>query len=276
MLDNFIYENHRGQRFVGLENNVYMNYSDLRDFSWSYDTINNRISRFYKGITDRKIPLIVHCDSEEKAIEVKNKLYEIAEVDIEAMRAGKIYIGDYYISGFITANAKSNFLISKNLCQFNLTLTSDNPMWYREEKHIFVAGGQSELNADNGTDYPYDYAYDYALSQNGKRINCDSVNGGAFKMVFYGAAENPSITIGGHVYKINGSIRSGEKLIVDSLAKTITLTTATGSTVNWFDKRNRDSYIFEPIASGLNTVTWNGLFGFDLTVIEQRSEPKWT
>ena len=46
MLENFVYENHLGQRFVGLENGVYLNENELRDYAWEYDVINNRISRF--------------------------------------------------------------------------------------------------------------------------------------------------------------------------------------------------------------------------------------
>ena len=49
-----------------------------------------------------------------------------------------------------------------------------------------------------------------------------------------------------------------------------------GYTINWFDKRGRDNYIFEAIPTGINAVTWNGTFDFDLTIIEKRSEPKWT
>ncbi len=127
-----------------------------------------------------------------------------------------------------------------------------------------------------GTDYPYDYAYDYALSLKGRQIMCDAVGSSAFRLLIYGEAVNPSVVINGHVYAVNGTVRRGETLLIDSMNKTITLTTAAGGKINWFDKRGRESYIFRPIAPGQNTVTWLGAFGFDLTVIEKRSEPKWT
>lgn len=275
MLDNFIFENHIGKRFVGLENNVYLNYNDLRDYSWSYDTINNRISRFYKGIKSRKIPLIVYCNSDEEAIEVKNRIHELAEADVEAMKEGKIYIGDYYTKGYITASSKGDYLISKRLCRLDLTLTSENPDWYKETQHAFLIGSEGSTGRGN-YDYPYDYKYDYAVKQDGRQIVCDSIIENAFKLLIFGEAENPTIKIGSHTYKINGTVKDGETLLIDSLAKTITLTSSTGTNVNWFDKRNRDSYIFEPIPAGQNAVSWNGLFSFYLTVIEKRSEPKWT
>ena len=276
MLDKFIYEDHLGRQFDGLKNGVYLNYNELRDYEWSYETINNRISRFYRSITPRKIPIVVCCGSDEEAVAVKNRLLELAETDIEARLPGKVRLGEYYTNGYITGSKKSNFLINKRLCNIELTLTSDDPAWYREQNHVFVTNDGGTSSLDGGTDHPYDYPYDYAVSLMGRTITCDTVGSNAFRLLIYGEALNPSITIGGHTYAINGTIGKGETLLIDSLAKTITLTTATGSKVNWFDKRNRDSYIFEPIKSGQNAVTYSGTFGFDLTIIEKRSEPRWT
>ncbi len=276
MLENFIFENHLGQRFDGLSNGVYMNYSELRDYAWSYDTINNRISRMYMETKDRKIPLVVSCNSEAEAFAVMNRLHELAEADIEAVLPGKVYVGDFYTNGYITGSTKSDYLINKRLCYIELTLTSDDPAWFREQDHTFLLDSGGSIGIGGGADYPYDYAYDYALPMNGQKIVCGTVGSNAFRLLIYGEAVNPTVVIGGHVYAINGTIGKGETLLIDSLNKTITLTTATGRKTNWFDKRGRDDYIFEPIPAGQNTVTWNGLFGFDLTVIEKRREPRWT
>lgn len=275
MLEKFIFENHLGQRLEGLPNGVYLNYNDLRDYSWKYDTINNRISRFYMGTKNRKIPLVVKCDSDEEAVAVMNRLHELAEADIEAKIPGKIFVGDYYTSGYITASTKSNYLITKRLCNITLTLTSDDPAWYREQVYSFVPGSGTATAIGGGTDYPYDYPYDFALSLNGRKIVCDSIGRSAFKLLIYGEVTNPAIVIGGHAYSVTGVVRAGESLLIDSLNKTITLTTAAGNKVNWFDKRVRENYIFEPLPAGQSAVSWLGTFGFDLTVIEKRSEPKW-
>ncbi len=272
MLDKFIYENHLGQRFEGLPNGVYLNHSDMRDYSWSYDTINNRISRFYRGVTKRTIPLVVYCNSDAEAIAVKNRLHELAEADIVAKIPGKIFAGDYYTSGYITASVKSNYLIRKKYCKIELTFTSDDPTWYRERTYSFFP---TSNEFSGGVDYPHDYPYDYAVSLNGRKIVSDSVGTSAFRLLIYGEVTNPTIKINGHNYMVMGTIGKGETLLVDSLTKTITLT-ALGKKTNWFDKRSRDEYIFEPLPAGQSTVTWSGSFGFDLTVIEKRSEPKWT
>ena len=278
MLENFIFENHLGQRFEGLANGVYLNSNDLRNYNWSYDTINSRISRFYQKTTNRTLPLTVICKTDEEAVKVKNLLMEIAEIDIEAMLPGKIIIGDYFTNGYITASVKSNYMIKKRFCRIVLTLTSEDPCWYRKELYSLFADGESGSGSsvEVAKDYPRGYPWDYAAPQSTNRIICDSVRNNAFTMKIYGESTNPSVTIGGHVYAVNGTVKAGETLLIDSLTKTITLTKATGEKENWFDLRNRDSYIFEPIPPGQHMVVKNGYFGVDLTVIEKRSEPKWT
>ena len=273
-IDEFIFENHLGQRFEGLPHRVYLNQNDLRDYSWSFDTINNRISRFYMGTKNRKIPLVVYCKSGDEAVAVMNRLHELAEADIVAKKPGKIFAGDYYTSGYITASVKSNYLIRRKYCKIELTLTSDDPAWYLEHTHAFFPGTESGFVG--GFDYPFDYRHDYALSMNGRKIVCNSVGSSAFRLMIYGEATNPAVVINGHTYTVNGTIAKGETLLIDSLNKTITLTTASGKKINWFDKRGREEYIFEPLPAGQSTITWSGAFGFDLTVVEKRSEPKWT
>lgn len=275
MLENFIFENHLGQRLVGLENGIFLNSNDLRDYAWSYDTINGRISRFYKSTKNRKIPLMVHCDSDKKAVELKNRITELAEKDIEAMLPGKIYIGEYYLCGFVTESKKTDYNLKKNLCGIELTFTSEDDSWYLMKKHTFVTNSD-EVAVSGALDYPFDYSYDYSLRTNGRNIVCSDIGKSYFRLLIYGEAVNPTVIIGGHSYTVNGTVTKGQTLLVDSLAKTITLTTAYGTQINWFDKRSRENYIFEPIPAGINTVSRLGSFGFDLTVIEKRSEPKWT
>lgn len=275
MLENFIYENHLGQRFEGLVNGVYLNSNDLRDYRWKYDLINSRISRFYRDTTNRKLPLTVICKTDAEAVKVKNRLLEIAEIDIEAMLPGKIIIGDYYTHGYITASVKSNYMIKKRYCKIELTLTSEDPSWYREETCIFRT--ESPDSSDTATaDYPFDYKWDYSAILATNQIACNSISDNAFILKIYGEITNPTVTIGTHLYAVNGTVKAGESLLLNSLTKTITLTKATGEKENWFDMRNRNSYIFEPIPPGLHTVTRNGSFVVELTIIEKRSEPKWT
>lgn len=270
--DRFVYENHLGQRFE--EDCVYLNYSDLRDYSWDYDTMNGRISRFYRSIKNRKLPLVIVGKTGDEATEIKNRLFEIAEADIMANIPGKVFSGEYYTRGFITASAKSKYLINRRFGKIDLTLTSEDTAWYRERLFRFMP--TISANVGEGFGYPYGYPYDYATkAKNAQNVEFNSVAGNEFRLTVYGSVSNPSIKIGGHEYSISGTVGVGETLLIDSLAKKIILTSQTGQKHNLFDKRNRDSYIFKPIPAGYQTISWDGSFGFDLIAIEKRSEPRW-
>ena len=278
MLENFIFENHLGMRFEGLPNGVYLKANELRNYAWDYEAINNRISRFFHSINQRKLPLARCCASKEEADEVKNRLLDVAEADIVAVLPGRIYVGDYYTTGYITESKKSNYRITGRYCNVDLVLTSEKRTWNRETLYVF--NGKTMTGPDGGTavaglDYPYDYAYDYTTATVTRQIASDSVRSSNFRILIYGEATDPAIMINGHVYRVYGRIKPGETLLIDSLNKTIVLTTATGSKVNWFANRDRQSYIFEPIPAGMSSLLYNGEFKFDLTVIEERSEPKW-
>lgn len=275
MLENFIYENHLGQRFVGLEYGAYLNENELRDYSWEYDVINNRISRFYRSVSSRKLPLVICCSTTEEANRARNRLLELAEADIAAMLPGKIFVGEHYTTGFITESKKSDYRVHGRFSNADLVLTSQDPTWSRETVHVFGSADEGASASRSGFDFPFDYAYDYSVSTISRQVVCDTIKSSKFKLKIYGETTNPAVMINGHAYKVNGMVRAGESLLIDSLNKTIILTTASGSKVNWFANRDRHDYIFEPIPPGVNNVLYNGAFKFDLTIIEERSEPRW-
>ena len=131
-------------------------------------------------------------------------------------------------------------------------------------------------------DYAYDYEYDYYVSSSDTSVETSVLTPSNIKLTIYGAATNPAITIGGNVYQVNTTVPSGGYLTVDGREKTIVLTLANGTTQNAFADGVRGtgagggSYIFEPIKSGLQSVSWDGSFGFDLGWYEEEGEPPWS
>ena len=218
MLEKIIYKNHMNEVINFGQSGIFANSNDLRNFSWSYTSKNNRISEFKRGIVTKTIPVIIQCDSEEEGIKVKNRLFECAEKDVLTMQYGRIIIGDYYLQCYVT---------------------------------------------------------DYTTNLLGKSLNNTDFIETNFRMVIYGACENPEVIIAGHKYQVNVSIAENEYLTIDSVEKTIVLTHTDGTRENCFNSRNRDSYIFEKIPSGVSGVS-SGHFKFDVTLLEERSEPRWT
>lgn len=94
-------------------------------------------------------------------------------------------------------------------------------------------------------------------------------------ITIYDAAINPSITIGGKIYAMNATISAGQRIIIDQVRRTIVSMAADGSVTNLFDYRDKTNDIFAYIAPGTQTVIYTGDFTFDISVIQQRSEPSW-
>ena len=84
------------------------------------------------------------------------------------------------------------------------------------------------------------------------------------------------MSIGGIVRQAYITLEAGQHLFIDSRDKTVKRVFSDGAVLNEFDNRRRGrKSVFEPIAPGMNAVTWNNAFGFDLTLFIERSEPKW-
>ena len=273
MIEKVVYTNHLGEsvRMDG-SSGIFCNAGDLRDFAYSVTTKNNRISGFSKGIVKKTLPVVIACTDAQGTV-VRNRLFEVMEKDVLTGNHGRIVIGDYYLRCFITGSAKTDYFYHKGYIKLSLSVTTDLPEWIRETVFTFGYGkGPPGKNLDFDRDFPSDY-----LSNLAGRSLCNMgfmpVN---FRMVIYGAAKTPALTVGGHLYQVDASLQRNEYLTVDSVNRTIVLTHIDGSTENLFNRRKRESYIFEKIPSGISLVSLDGCQKADITLLEERSEPEWT
>lgn len=276
MLEDVIYKNHLNEVVkLNGESGIFCNSNDLRDFSYSITKKNDRISSFSKGVVKKSLPIVIVCNSEAKGITAKNKLFEVMEKDVLANTHGQFIIGDYYLKCFVTGSKKSNYYYHKNYMETKLTIQTDLPSWVKESITTFGyvgAGGASSGNMDFNNDFPMDYTSNLV----GRSVNNTGFVSSNFRITLYGAASNPSITIGGHEYGVAATMESNEYITIDSINKTVILTHTDGTTENVFKNRNKESYIFEKIPVGLNLVVLEGCQKADITLLEERSEPKWT
>ena len=284
MLEKIKFINHINEEIQFGQDGIYVNYNDLHDYSWDFTSNNNRISSFKKGIVQKTIPIIICCSSEEEGLKLKNKLMEVCEKDVLSLKHGKLVVGDYYLKCFVTASAKTEYLVNKGFMKAKLTITTDFPKWVKETRVSFRTDGRVVEDGDSGEtenkkrnfDFNFDFPFDYMSEMQGKTLNNTGFVGTNFRLIVFGNAVNPAVHVSGHVYEVDCVIEQEEYLTIDSLEKTIVLTKKDGTKVNMFNNRNRNSYIFESIPSGANPVTWNGDWGFDFILLEERSEPKWT
>ncbi len=275
MLESFKYINHVGETLEFGVGSLFANENNLRDFSWSVNSKNDKISGFNKGIVTKTIPIIMKCQSEKDGVALKNRIFEVFEKDVLAMQHGKIVIGDYYLRCFVTDSAKSSYLINKGLMMLEITAQTDFPEWIKETTTTFQLNFTEEAEAF--LDFPYDSPYDFKNGLSTGVLNNTNFVASNFRIAIYGEVSKPTLFIGGHEYSVAVDVAKGEFLTIDSANKTIILTKQNGRQVNCFNSRNKDSYIFEKIPSGTIAInSSNEGISFAVTLLEERSEPKWT
>lgn len=278
MLEVAKFINHIGESIYFGENGIYLNYSDLHDYSWDYQSDNDKISFFERGIVSKSVPVVVACDNYVKGLNAINALMELTEKDLLAKEAGKLYVGDYYLKCYIKGSSKADYLAKKGYLIATLEIISDSPAWVKETVFNFDKNqeGSSAEGSGGDLDYNVDFPYDYTSSLSSRLINNPGFVGSDFKLVINGLCEDPQIFVSDNEYTINCKVEQGDKLVIDSKKKSITLVKRDGTEENYFKYRDKEHYIFEPIPSGINLVTWQGEYTFSFTLYEERSEPKWT
>lgn len=269
MIEQIKYINHMNEVIEFGKEGIFVNENDLHSFAWDIISKNDKISSFKKGITKKTLPVVIK-NAEGSAF--RNRLFEVCEKDVIALKHGRLVIGDYYLKCYITGNKPSDYSTTKEYMKDSLTVQTDFPQWVKETTTSFNG---SETTVGKNLDYNNDFAYDYASNMLNKKLNNGDFVPSNFRIRVFGVANSPEINIGGHSYSVNVDIAKNEYLTIDSVDKTIILTKMDGRTVNCFNLRDKESYIFEKIPSGTSEVSTSGSFVFDITLLEERGIPKW-
>lgn len=274
MIEQLKYINYLNEVFEFGKDGIFVDTNELHDFEWNVTKRDNRIGSLNAKITKKKLPVKIICETEEKGIQARNRLFEVAEKDALAMQYGKIVVGNYYMRCFVTKSKKKDYLTTRRYMKAELTITTDYPYWIKETTSIFRklgegGGGVKQL------DFPYDHPFDYMGEAANENLINTALTDTNFKMIIYGVCIDPAIYIAGHCYQVNCTVGAGEYLTIDSVTKKIFITDIKGQVINKFNERSRESYIFQKIPPGNNNIAWEGSFGVDVVLLEERSEPVW-
>lgn len=249
--------------------------SDLTDYDNVEIESNGKIAGFIKEITERKLNIDIISSSKETTQELCNKLNEVFEKDIYNNVAGKIYINDYYMRCFIKSCKKSkrgNGVIRS----YEYTLITDYPFWIKETTYQYLAEPPEAVkytDLEAGIMFP-EFPFDFAPVRGEKILENPSFAESNFIMTIYGFAESPQVSIAGHPYRVETTIYEGERLIIDSKKGTVKKIGRLGEVVDCYNARQKDYSVFKKIPAGLNVFQWSGGFGIDITLFDERSEPK--
>lgn len=269
MLDRLTYVSSIGNtiEFGNPESHILINTNNLRDYGWSYSQSYKHITEFSKNLSSKTLPILIY-GSDVKSI--ADNLFETIENDVLLKKYGRLYSGDYYISGYFTGSSKTSYT-ADGFLKLNLTFVTDRPYWVRETSYQYRPDSE-ELE---GLSYPYGYPYDFLASVSAQDIINPSFTDQNIRLIIYGECVNPVVMIDDHIYGVNVMIDENEYVTIDTAEKTIVLTRQDGTSENVFNARNRNYYIFQKITKGKHTISVLPVTNVDLTILEERSEPKW-
>ena len=252
---------------------------DLRSYAWEYNAVNRpsgyggRVS-FSRPVQERVISLGIRGNTPAEFNTNALALMALTEPDILAGTPGKLYLGNQYLTCFLSVSSAINWHSRRgNWVSKDIKLVVTEPFWHTEATQKFLKGVPDPV--EDGKKYDLRYPYRYIASTSSGVITNDHYAPSPMIITIYDVAVNPSITIGGNVYAVDATIAATQRIIIDQLKRTVISMTAGGSVTNLFDYRDKDNDIFAYIEPGINTVVYTGDFSFDITIIQQRSEPTW-
>lgn len=227
-----------------------------------------RVSGFTRAAEQYKAELLFF-GSVEQQTELVNDLHDDFEGDLRRKQPGKIIVEEQYIDCYIiSVDARHKNGVTTDSIQ----IYAPYPYWVQEQKVVLDA---SSVTANGFLDYPYDYPYDYTAPAMGRKIvKSDFPFDSEFRMVIYGLAVNPRVTINGYSYVLYATIPQGAYVIVDSRQKSVMMYNANGTRTDLFNFRNKTESIFQKIPAGDLDIAWDSSYGVDITVFRERSEPK--
>lgn len=253
---------------------------DLHDFDKGYIVKSGVLTEFQESLMEMSLTLNVSADSPEDYNSALNEFSFVTEGDVKKNKPGKLYYGNQYLLCNMIASTKADWSMGVDYLKNTVTIIMRYPYWITEQHFSFSPANQSISTLSDGKnlDYPHDYPHDYAYEGTMGVITNSHYDSCNFSMVIYGPCINPCITIAGHDHEVYVTLKAGEYLQIESKRgqRTVEKVAVNGEETNEFDNRNWQSDLFRKIPEGPNIVTWDGTFGFEITLYYERSEPVWT
>ena len=271
------YVNSNNEKIDLLEPPYMLQTGELFGYKWNYESKQRlggggKITNIRKDLEERTLTLSIVNYGVENYEEAIDYLHEITDIDVLKKTPGRLYVGGMYLNCYVTASEKSEWEPEAGYIDVSLTLAVEYPMWVVENPYTFHSFG---ISSTNNKRYPRRYPYRYANGMNSTYIiNPHFVNSN-FKLIIYGPVVNPMVTIGGVSYLVNAILEEGEYLVIDSRSRTIIKVKKNGEQENLYHNRQKGRNFFRKVAPGRQPISWTGKFNFDLTIYEERGEPKW-
>lgn len=253
---------------------------DLFEFELSYDTEDDKITEFKEKVETHEIKVNVSDTSDTKWQQSYDEMMAAFLGDVRKKKPGTLYVNECYLSCYIYAAKPAETFFDNGWQTVDLKIVTDHPVWVYEQKISVQPIASDTKAASDAKAYPYGYEYGYPIGQTAVRFTVDHYADSDFQMIIYGPAADINITIAGHPYIVHYQVEAGEYLTIDSREtqsadRRIFLTRNNGEKVNVFNYRDSEHSALQKIPAGELTIDYSRLYGIDLTLYLERSEPKW-
>lgn len=280
---NVYYQNSAGRTFtLSGDGLTFIDPMELHTWEWSYN-LTNRITGYGGDASDfarypRTFDLEVRMRGMNRAefLSQMNTLHDVTEADMIAGEPGKLYVDDQYLTCYLAVAGKEpEHPRNSNFATREITVLAVEPYWCTPVQ-VVVNPSTNQQSNENGKKFNLRYAYRYGTGLSGTTIINDHYAAAPAIIEYYGPVVNPSIIIAGEVYGVNVTLTATDRIVIDQIRHKIYKVSETGVKTNVFNYRNKSYDIFKPIPVGSNQITYGGDFMVSITMIQQRSELRWT
>ena len=277
MFEKIYYVNHLNEKVDLYSGNYTIQSVDsFTSHSIGYDSVVvndiERIKNFKKELPLYKMVLKIEGSGDISHQEACNNICDVFNLDIVGEIPGKLFVNEYYLSCYVIEKKTERMCAGVDSSIHEFQVLGTYPYWMSDTHHSFNA---SEISSTTNKRYPGRYGYRYANGMSSTYLVNPSNTDSHFKMIIGGPVVNPSVTIGANTYLVYITLNDGEQLEIDSAAGTVYKITKYGGRVNAFHNRQKSKTFFNKIASGIQDVKIPLGVSVNLTLFEERSEPKW-
>lgn len=203
-----------------------------------------------------------------------------ADADLASMTPGTLDFDGWSQRCYIAGIEAKAVTVGAAVVELEVVLLDG--AWRKKDFYEFRPGaGSGTVGVGHGYDYGYAYGYPYS-EETSREIEVDSIVASPFRIIVYGPAVRPSVTVGGNRYQVSTDVPDGGYLLIDSIEGTVTKAAKNGYKTNALPDAvlgggvGSGSYIFEDIPAGTSAVSYDGSFGWDLEVYREDGAVPWT
>lgn len=248
--------------------------NDFRSRAWDY-------TLQYRGITGASRPAReVDMDAWVLDLAEADRMRRVFDRDVMLGTPGTFTVNGVWVQRAYVVACEAKGIYGDTL-HLAMTAVLLDGAWRRENVAHYTLDSGGGAAAYDYLDYSHDYMYDYSRNTQPDSVTSTAYMPSPIRLVVFGPATNPAITIGGNRYQVNATVPAGGYLVVDGIDKAIASVTVNGTITNLFDKGVRGTgegsgdYIFEPLPPGTSDVVWNRSYAFDLYYYTEEGEPPW-